>query len=75
MGYSELSLLRPARLRIPYFHIPCANVWFMVASLVGDVDDPLPLRGGQQGLVVLQPGLQLVPHGGGHGDGLPLHLG
>ena len=47
----------------------------LVASLVGDVDDPLPVRGGEQGLVVLQPGLQLVPHGGGHGDRLPLHLG
>ena len=46
----------------------------LVAFLVGDVDDPLPLRGGQQGLVVLQPGLQLSPQGGGHGDGGTLHL-
>ena len=46
----------------------------LVAFLVGDVDDPLPVRGGEQGLVVLQSRLQLVHHGGGHGDGLPLHL-
>ena len=45
-----------------------------MSSLVGDVDDPLPPRGGQQALVVLQPGLQLGPQGGGHGDGGTLHL-
>ena len=45
-----------------------------MSSLVGDVDDPLPPRGGQQGLVVLQPGLQLGPQGGRHGDGGTLHL-
>ena len=69
MGCSELSLLTPAQCAMYFLSTEC-----VVFSLVGDVDDPLPLRGGQQGLVVLQPGLQLSPQGGGHGDGGTLHL-
>ena len=69
MDCSELSLLTPAQCAMYFLSTECS-----VFSLVGDVDDPLPLRGGQQGLVVLQPGLQLSPQGGGHGDGGTLHL-
>ena len=69
MDCSELSLLTPAQCAMYFLSTEC-----VMFSLVGDVDDPLPLRGGQQGLVVLQPGLQLSPQGGGHGDGGTLHL-
>ena len=69
MDCSELSLLTPAQCAMYFLSTEC-----VMFSLVGDVDDPLPLRGGQQGLVVLQPGLQLGPQGGGHGDGGTLHL-